>query len=56
MMSAQITQLQQTLHMSMLDKSLNLGAASVIEMLEDMHQQQTEATHPSKGHVFDIQA
>ena len=54
LMSAQVAQLQQTLQMSILDKSLNQGAAGVIEMLDDMPAQQT-ATHPYKGQVIDVQ-
>ena len=54
LMSAQVAQLQQTLQMSILDKSLNQGAAGVIEMLDDMPAQQT-AAHPYKGQVIDIQ-
>lgn len=55
MMSAQVAQLQQTLQMSILDKSLNIGAAGAIEMLEDMPQPQA-AAHPYKGQIIDIQA
>ncbi|MER1986343.1 MAG: putative motility protein [Solibacillus sp.] len=55
MMSAQLAQLQQTLQMSILDKSLNMGAAGAIEMLEDMPQPQA-AAHPYKGQIIDIQA
>ncbi|MER2108907.1 MAG: putative motility protein [Solibacillus sp.] len=55
MMSAQLAQLQQTLQMSILDKSLNMGAAGAIEMLEDMPQAQA-AAHPYKGQIIDIQA
>ena len=53
-MSAQVAQLQQTLQMSILDKSINQGAAGVIEMLNDMPAQQT-AAHPYKGQVIDVQ-
>ena len=54
LMSAQVAQLQQTLQMSILDKSLNQGAAGVIKMLDDMPAQQT-AAHPYKGQVIDVQ-
>ena len=54
LMSAQVAQLQQTLQMSILEKSLNQGAAGVIEMLDDMPAQQT-AAHPYKGQVIDVQ-
>ena len=53
-MSAQVAQLQQTLQMSILDKSLNQGTVGVIEMLDDMPAQQT-AAHPYKGQVIDVQ-
>ena len=52
-MSAQVAQLQQTLQMSILDKSINQGAAGVIEMLNDIPTQQT-AAHPYKGQVIDV--
>ncbi|ATP38803.1 polyribonucleotide nucleotidyltransferase [Solibacillus sp. R5-41] len=55
MMSAQLASLQQTLQMSILDKSMNNGAAGVIEMMEDLPQQ-TAAAHPYKGQVIDVQA
>ena len=48
-LSAQVAQLQQTLQMSILDKSINQGAAGVIEMLDDM------PAHPYKGQVIDVQ-
>ena len=54
LMSAQVAQLQQTLQMSILDKSINQGAAGVIEMLDDMPTQQT-AAHTYKGQVIDVQ-
>lgn len=54
-MSAQVAQLQQTLQMSILDKSLNMGAASAVKMLENMPTQQP-AAHPYKGQTIDIQA
>ncbi|MGM9948698.1 MAG: putative motility protein [Lysinibacillus sp.] len=53
-MSAQVAQLQQTLQMSILDKSLNMGAAGVVDMLERMPAQQS-ALHPYKGQAIDIQ-
>lgn len=57
-MSAQLASLQQTLQMSILDKSLNLSAAGAVQMLEEMPQQtaQPAAAHPYKGTVIDIQA
>lgn len=52
-MSAQVAQLQQTVQMSIMDKSLNLATASTVEMLEQMTEQ-TNANHPYKGTVIDI--
>lgn len=52
-MSAQVAELQQTVQMSILDKSLNLGVASVTEMLKQMPQQPA-ATHPYKGTNIDV--
>ena len=55
-MAAQVASLQQTLQMSILDKSLNLGAVGTIEMLDELPQQaQPTATHPYKGQNIDIQ-
>ncbi len=52
-MSAQVAQLQQTVQMSIMDKSLNLATTSTVEMLEQMTEQ-TNANHPYKGTVIDI--
>lgn len=52
-MSAQVAQLQQTVQMSIMDKSLNLATASTVEMLEQMSDQ-TNSTHPYKGTVIDV--
>lgn len=52
-MSAQVSQLQQTLRMSIMDKALNIGAASTIEMLNNIPEQ-TAATHPYKGKTIDV--
>ena len=54
-MSAQVAQLQQTLQLSILNNSLNMGAAGVVGMLEAMPEQ-PPATHPYKGQTLDIQA
>lgn len=54
-LSAQVAQLQQTLQMGILDKSLNMGAVGAVEMLEDMSAQQP-AAHPYKGQIIDIRA
>ena len=53
MMSAQLASLQQTLQMSILDKAMNVGAAGVVEMMEQLPEQQT--AHPYKGQVIDVQ-
>lgn len=56
-MSAQLASLQQTLQMTILDKSLNMGAAGAVKMLEEMPQQTAQpAAHPYKGQLIDIQA
>lgn len=53
-MSSQLTELQQTLQLSLLDKSLNLGAAGVIGMLEQTNHTQPQASHPYKGNIIDV--
>ena len=53
-MSTQVAQLQQTLQLSILNKSLNMGAAGVVDMLEAMPEQ-PPAAHPYKGQTLDIQ-
>lgn len=56
MMSAQLASLQQTLQMSILDKAMNVGAAGVVEMMEQLPEQQAApAAHPYKGQVIDVQ-
>ena len=56
MMSAQLASLQQTLQMSILDKAMNVGAAGVVEMMEQLPEHQTApAAHPYKGQVIDVQ-
>ena len=56
MMSAQLASLQQTVQMSILDKAMNTGAATAIQMIEAMPQPQgTPAAHPHKGQLIDIQ-
>ena len=52
-MSQQLTSLQQTLTMTVLDKAMNQGAG-MVEMLQEMPQQQV-APHPYKGQYIDIQ-
>ncbi|KGR76044.1 putative motility protein [Ureibacillus sinduriensis] len=53
-MSAQVAQLQQTVQMSIMNKSLNMGAASSIQMLEQLPEQQPAAQHPHKGSIIDV--
>lgn len=53
-MSAQVAQLQQTVQMSILNKSLNMGAASAVQMLEQLPEQQPAAQHPYKGTSIDV--
>jgi len=53
-MSAQVAQLQQTVQMSIMNKSLNMGAASAIQMLEQVPAQQPAAPHPHKGLAIDV--
>ncbi|SOC10676.1 putative motility protein YjfB-like [Ureibacillus xyleni] len=54
-MSAQVAQLQQTVQLSIMDKALNMGAASAVEMLSQLPQQQAPAAnHPYKGTAIDV--
>ncbi|MCP1143374.1 putative motility protein [Lysinibacillus endophyticus] len=54
-MSAQVAQLQHTVQLSIMDKALNMGAASAVEMLNQLPQQQASAAnHPYKGTVIDV--
>ncbi|BDH60049.1 hypothetical protein MTP04_01790 [Lysinibacillus sp. PLM2] len=52
-MSTQVASLQQTLQMSILDKTLNLGAEGTVKLLESMPEQPA-ASHPYKGTVIDV--
>ncbi|MCM3723199.1 YjfB family protein [Solibacillus isronensis] len=55
-MSAQLASLQQTVQMSILDKAMNTGAATAVQMIEAMPQPQaTPAPHPYKGQTIDVQ-
>lgn len=55
-MSAQLASLQQTVQMSILDKAMNTGVATAIQMIEAMPQPQaTPAPHPYKGQMIDVQ-
>ena len=53
-MSAQVTNLQQTLQMSLLQKANGVGVPGTLEMLQELPQQ-TAAVHPYKGQVIDVQ-
>ncbi len=56
-MSQQLASLQQTLQMTMLDRTMNADAAGVTKLMEQLPQQQAApAAHPYKGQVIDIQA
>jgi len=55
-MSAQLASLQQTVQMSILDKAMNTGAVTAVQMIEAMPQPQaTPASHPYKGQMIDVQ-
>ena len=57
MMSQQLASLQQTLQMTMLDRTMNADAAGVAKLMEQLPQQQAApAAHPYKGQVIDVQA
>lgn len=51
-MSNQLAQLQQTLQMTIMDKTLDAGAG-VVEMLQEMPTPAAE--HPYKGQLIDLQ-
>lgn len=51
-MSLQLTKLQQTVQMSVMQNALNLNASIAVELLEEIPQQQ--AVHPYKGTSVDI--
>lgn len=57
-MAANLTQLKQTLSVSMLKTSISAQAAQAVVMLEDFTQtQQTvPAPHPTSGHHLDLKA
>lgn len=52
-MAQQLSSLQQTLSLAVMDKAMNQGAG-MVEMLQEMPQQQA-APHPYKGQSIDIQ-
>lgn len=53
-MAQQLSSLQQTLSLAVMDKAMNQGAG-MVEMLQEMPPQQA-APHPYKGQSIDIQA
>ena len=55
-MTQQLASLQQTLQMTMLDRTMNADAAGVTKLMEQLPQQTAPAAHPYKGQVIDIQA
>ena len=55
-MTQQLASLQQTLQMTMLDRTMNADAAGVTKLMEQLPQQAAPAAHPYKGQVIDIQA
>lgn len=56
MMSAQVASLQQTVQMSILDKAMNTGTATAVQMMEALPQTQAvPAAHPYKGQSIDVQ-
>ena len=52
-MAQQLSSLQQTLSLAVMDKAMNQGAG-MVEMLQEMPQQHA-APHPYKGQRIDIQ-
>ena len=52
-MSTQLAELQQTLQMTLLDKSMNTQAGAVAELLQAAPQAPA-APHPQKGGTIDI--
>ena len=53
-MSSQLSELQQTVQMSVLKNAMNMETVAAIGLLEDIPQ--VSAPHPYKGSVVDIQA
>ena len=41
MMAAQVASLQQTVQLSILDKAMNMGTATAVQMMETLPQSQT---------------
>ena len=53
-MSSQLSQLQHTVQLSVLQSSLNMQAVTAVQLIEDMPQ--SVAQHPYKGTTVDVQA
>lgn len=53
-MSMQLSELQQTVQMSVLQNAMNLQTTAAVQLLEQMPEQ-PQATHPYKGTVIDVQ-
>jgi len=53
-MSSQLSQLQHTVQLSVLQSSLNMQAVTAVQLIEDMPQSVSQ--HPYKGTTVDVQA
>ncbi|MGG0656616.1 putative motility protein [Rummeliibacillus pycnus] len=53
-MSMQLSDLQQTVQMSVLQNAMNMQTVGVIQLLDQMPEQ-PQATHPFKGTIIDAQ-
>lgn len=53
-MSTQLSELQQTVQMSVLQNAMNMQTVGAIQLLDQMPEQ-PQATHPFKGSVIDVQ-
>lgn len=54
-MSSQLSELQQTVQTSVLQKAMNMDTTAAVQLLDQMPQQ-PQAAHPYKGTVIDVQA
>ncbi|MFJ8262544.1 putative motility protein [Rummeliibacillus sp. NPDC094406] len=53
-MATQLSELQQTVQMSILQNALNMNTTAAVQLLDQMPEQ-PQATHPYKGSVIDVQ-
>lgn len=53
-MASQLASLQQTVQLSLLDRTMEISATSATELLQDFSVQQAEASHPYKGQLIDL--